>query len=84
MWGESGKNYSKEVIRSYICKRGLILQRRPRRRIYRFNTLILAAIHAGGSSEFPVRDNLQFARRVEQQLVANGKLNLVYVHDLKS
>ena len=72
VWGETGKNYSKEVIRSYICKHGSILQRR---RGMRLTIAGLAAIHAGGSSF--TRKNVLFGSRVAQ-LVAS-KLNLVYM-----
>ena len=74
MWGEEGKNYSKAVIRSYICKHVSMLGRNRQ-----LSIISLAAIHAGGSSKYRERDNIQFGKRILDQSL-RGKLNLVYMH----
>ena len=59
VWGEGSKDYSEEVIRSFICKHGSIVQRRRNQQLSLTN---LAAIHAGGSSGNV--DNRQFGKEV--------------------
>ena len=59
MWDEGSKDYSEEVIRSFICKHGSIVQRRCNQQLSLTN---LAAIHAGGSSGNV--DNRQFGKEV--------------------
>ena len=72
VWGESGKNYSEEVIRSYICKHGPKFVRRLRSGV-NITARILAIIHAIGSSELNARrNNFQFVRRVYTYSTGNG------------
>ena len=49
MWGEGSKNYSEEVIKTFICKHGAIVSQRFSGQ--QLSIVALAAIHAGGSTE---------------------------------
>ena len=72
---KKGKNYSKAVIRSYICKHGLMLGRNRQ-----LSIRALAAIHAGGS-KYREKDNRQFGSRIWlTYMLSPGKLNLVYIY----
>ena len=70
MWGEGSKNYSEEVIKTYICKHGAIVEGRRNQQL---SVLNLAAIHAGGSSDNTRR--IDFGREVAA-LIRNGKFKL--------
>ena len=71
VWGEGSKNYSEEVIRSYVCKHGLIVMRRRKNDLSKGN---LAAIHAGGSSGNTDRINRKFGAKVFR-LAFNGEFD---------
>ena len=61
MWDEGSKTYS-EVVKSYICKHGLLVQQRIGRKLTRVR---LAAIHAGGSANYTA--NVKFGKQVFRQ-----------------
>ena len=46
MWGEGSKDYSEEVITSYLCRHGSIVEQRSDRQLSIIN---VGAIHVGGS-----------------------------------
>lgn len=71
VWGEGSKEYSEEVIKSYICRHGLIVQERNNNQLSPKN---LAAIHAGGSSANTNKTNRNFGVKV-QKLINNGNIN---------
>ena len=71
VWGEGSKEYSEEVIKSYICRHGLIVQRNNDNQ--QPTPKNLAAIHAGGSRENKNRTNRIFGAKV-QRLINDGTL----------
>ena len=72
MWGEGSKEYSEEVIRSYLCAHGLIVKKKMGNQ--QLSPTNLAAIHAGGSRANTNRTNRVFGKKV-QRLINNGTVN---------
>jgi len=72
VWGEGSKNYSEEVVKSYICKHGTIIMEKNNRQL---SLNSLAAIHVGGSEN--LRANVMFGRKV-RQLAIMGKFSLYF------
>ena len=70
MWGEGSKNYSEEIIRSYLCKHTSLLQRG---RNLPLTIVGLAAVHAGGSANFKSRANIWFGRLVARTLQSGNR-----------
>ena len=70
VWGKGSKSYSEEVIESYLCKHGSIVEQRTGRQL---NISTLGAIYFGGSANYSSRENLQLGRQLAQ-LISNGKL----------
>ena len=70
MWGEGSKNYSEEIIRSYLCKHISLLQRG---RGLTLTTVGLAALHAGGSANFGSRASVWFGRLVARTLQSGNR-----------
>ena len=76
VWGSSGDEYSKQVIRSYICYHGTIVkQNRRRSRGGQLNINSIAAIHRGGSTDLRTssRVHSNFISSV-REMVQSGKL----------
>ena len=70
VWGKDSKNYSEEVIKSYLCKHGSIVQENTGAQL----TIVgLSAIYFGGSAEYRRRENTQLGRQLAQ-LIHDGKL----------
>ena len=67
VWGEGSKNYSEEVIRSYLCRHGSVVQRKKNDQ--QLSVTNLAAIHAGGSSGNKNRSSLRFGIKVRDSLI---------------
>ena len=70
MWGAGSKSYSEEVVKSYICKHGSIIEQTGDRVL---NKRALAAVHAGGSANFRSAANRKFAREV-LEVLRSGKV----------
>ena len=49
VWGDFSDEYSRKVIRSYICYHGTIMKRRRGERLGQFSINSVAAIHKRGS-----------------------------------
>ena len=80
VWGEGSRNYSEEVIKSYICRHGSIVEQRNDRKNKQreLNIVNLAAIHVGGSTGNIA--NRPYGLRVAK-LVKEGRFSLLtYVH----
>ena len=78
MWGEGSKNYSEEVIKSYICRHGqIVMQRRMNNQLSIVN---LAAIHVGGSSNNTKAPNRQFGARVAS-LLTRSKFKIFFSYN---
>ena len=65
MWGGGSKTYSEQVVKSYICKHGSLIEQASGRVLTRRT---LAAVHAGGSDSFRRIENRMFAREVLEVL----------------
>lgn len=70
VWGEGSKEYSEQVIRSYVCRHGSIIEKKSNKQLSQQN---LAAVHAGGSDQNTNKTNIEFARKL-QRLINASKL----------
>ena len=70
VWGKDSKNYSEEVIKSYLCKHVSIVQQNTGNQV---GTTSLGAIYFGGSAEYRRRENRQLGIQLAQ-LIHGGKL----------
>ena len=63
MWGEGSKDYSEEVIKSYLCKHGSMVVERSGNDL---SLNSLGTIHVGGSKlrDFRNRTNINFGRKI--------------------
>lgn len=81
VWGEGSRSYSEEVIKTFICKHGSMIQRRFNLQQLGLNKL--AAIHAGARSSTRSRAYAQFGAKVAN-LTRFSKLRLlvtVFMHN---
>ena len=74
------KNYSEEVVKSYICLHGSIVQ--ERRRNHQLSIVNLGAIYAGGSSNNNRANNLLFGRELAQLIFSGKNVNVQCVYHL--
>ena len=72
MWGKGSKNYSEEVIKSYLCRHGSMLRYGSKLAIPGFDVLYFGALYFGGAANFKSRENLLLGRQLSQ-LIGNGK-----------
>ena len=76
VWGSDSKNFSEDIVRSYICKHGMIVKERSRRQLSRSN---IAAIHKGGSANNTVLANRLFGRTVNAMYFQSKYLCILHV-----
>lgn len=74
VWGDFSDEYSRKVIRSYICYHGTIIRRRRGNRGGQFSINAIAAIHKRGSQQ----SNVQSYVREVRTVYYSGKLIILF------
>ena len=73
MWGNLSDQYSRRVIKDYLCKHEIEVKQRRQRDRGQLHVGTLAALHRGGYSNFKTMENRRFGNMVARLVVRSSK-----------